>query len=481
MSGVASKAAPLGSINNPVKFKDQDFEKLKAECLASGTLFEDPIFPAEQASMGFKKYGPNSEKVKEIVWKRASELKENPVFIIDGAEREDIRQGGLLDCWLLASVACLTLNQDCLFRVVPPNQSFDKDYAGIFYFKFWQYGQWMEVVVDDMLPTKNGQLTAAKSNASHEFWCPLLEKAYAKINGSYEALDGGHALESLVDFTGGVGETYETAKPPADLFQRVKRTLIEKSLTASSTVSYYNMNRPQRQKFVDDVGETIDEMNIVAGHMYSITGAEEVTCDGKVVQIIRLRNPWGKTEWNGPFSDGSPEWDKVDPDVKAKLNVQNEDGETWMPLEEYKNRFKVLEICNIHLSEVCCGDDFNWSLTEFNGSWQKDISDGGKKGLDRFSTNPQYRIQLKAKDGDATKKRTLVVSLTQKDRRKQKAANPKLWWKLGQTDVGKKGTTEGARWNDEVKFETRIRVNKIRDKGQELPEKKDKTQNESGS
>ncbi|XP_044151506.1 calpain-2 catalytic subunit-like [Bufo gargarizans] len=264
----------------------------------------------------------------------------------------------------------------------------------------------MEVVVDDMLPTKNGQLTAAKSNASHEFWCPLLEKAYAKINGSYEALNGGFAVESLVDFTGGVCEIYETAKPPADLFQIVQRTLIEKSLTASST------------KFVEGKGETIDKMNIVAGHMYSITGAEEVTCDKKVVQIIRLRNPWSKTEWNGPFSDGSQEWRMVDPNVRAKLHVNQEDGEVWMPFDDYLKEFKILEICNIHLSEVCCGDDFNWSLTEFNGSWKKGISDGGRKGLARFSTNPQYRMQLKAKDGDATKKCTLVVSLTQKDRRK---------------------------------------------------------------
>ncbi|XP_040286487.1 calpain-8-like [Bufo bufo] len=414
MSGVASKAARLGSINNPVKFKDQDFEKLKAECLASGTLFKDPEFPAAPASMGFDKYGPESENVKGLVWERASELMKNAVFIIGGAEREDIRQGGLLDCWFLASVACLTMNQDCLFRVVPSNQSFEKDYAGIFHFKFWQYGKWIEVVVDDMMPTKNKKLKAAKSNTTNEFWSALLEKAYAKINGSYEALGGGFALESLVDFTGGVGEVYETAKPPADLFQRVQRTLIEKSLTASST------------KFVDGKGETIDKMNVVAGHMYSITGAEEVTCDKKVVQIIRLRNPWGKTEWNGPFSDKSPEWGKVDPKVRAKLNVQTEDGETWMPFDDYLKEFKILEICNIHLSEACCGDDFKWSLTEFNGSWKKGISDGGRKSLARFSINPQYRIQLKAQDGDANKKRTLVVSLTQKDRRKQKAADVKI-------------------------------------------------------
>ena len=57
------------------------------------------------------------------------------------------------DCWYLASLATVASNKELFDRVVPSDQGFEKNntdkYAGIFHFRLWKYGQWVEVVIDD--------------------------------------------------------------------------------------------------------------------------------------------------------------------------------------------------------------------------------------------------------------------------------------------------------------------------------------------
>lgn len=111
----------------------------------------------------------------------SQEIFGDPQFFTSGVSRSDVAQGRIRNCWFVAAVAALTDAKKLFYHVVPSEQGFDKGlYCGMFRFNFWRFGEWIEVIIDDFLPTYNGKLYYAHSNDPREFWSALLEKAYAK-------------------------------------------------------------------------------------------------------------------------------------------------------------------------------------------------------------------------------------------------------------------------------------------------------------
>lgn len=86
---------------------------------------------------------------------------------------------------------------------------------GFAVFQFFKNGKWQHVIVDTRIPYNTQSKTPLYGHCTdlNEFWVSLMEKAYAKLHGTYEMLNGGQMNEALVDLTGGVSEKFHLRAP----------------------------------------------------------------------------------------------------------------------------------------------------------------------------------------------------------------------------------------------------------------------------
>ncbi|XP_076846280.1 calpain-12 [Brachyhypopomus gauderio] len=446
---MSDSSSDLGSIANPVKFKNQDYAALLDECLKSHRLFLDPIFAADQTSIGMP---ADPDPKMAIKWLRPKEISSNAVFVEGTTGTTDICQGQLGNCWLLAALSCLTMHPTLFERVVPSGQTLDISYAGIFRFKFWQYGEWVEVVVDDRLPVRGGRLLFSYSRTNNEFWSALVEKAYAKLIGSYGSLKGGNISEGMEDFTGGIAYT----RPVSSRTPPVLWRTLTAALSRGSLLSCFI-----QAKTVKEIG-TVTAEGLVKGHAYAITATDKVHRKTEEVLLVRLRNPWGFVEFCGPWSDKCKDWDGIDGAEKTRIHLNiEEDGEFWIGMEDFCKRFDTVELCSVNpdSDDTEEGDagtaTSSWALTSHKGSWVPMCSAGGSRKFQRtFWKNPQFHLVLSQQDvedvevdeddvevaddddeedvpvksstdkqREKMKKCTVLVELLQKDRRQRDRIN----------------------------------------------------------
>nr|XP_040054818.1 calpain-1 catalytic subunit-like [Gasterosteus aculeatus aculeatus] len=393
-----------GTFAKPEPFLNQDYEQLKQYCLIQGVRFIDKMFPPDQRSIGGDVLKPAD--LSRVEWLRPAKLVPKPSFEVDGISRFDFGQGIVGNCWFLASIGSLTFQQQIFQQVVPLEQRFDEKYCGLFHFRFWRFGKWVDVVIDDKLPTINGQLIFVQSSDPTEFWPALLEKAYAKVCGSYSDMNSGTPDEALVDFTGGVHMCIELQDPPGDLWELMCRAGQSKSLMGCGT--------PQG----DTAGNAVLPNGLVQGHAYAVTGVKQMMSNGTPVQLVRLWNPWGATEWNGAWSDESSLWQTVSPQNREMCLSKGDDGEFWMNLKDFCKFYSSLDICSLCPDFLDGNSSCHWKTAFYEGRWVAGTTAGGSmNNFDSFWTNPQYCFkidELLSKCSTEQGEKNMLVSLMQK-------------------------------------------------------------------
>lgn len=396
-----------GSVSQPIQFNKQDYSHLKQYCLSQGLRFVDRTFPPDVYTIGEGVL--RAEDLHQVEWHRPIELCSNPCLVVGGISRFDFGQGLLGNCWFLASIGAITF-QDHIFRqIIPLEQYFDSYYCGIFHFRFWRFGKWIDVVIDDKLPTLNGRLIFVHSKRQNEFWPALLEKAYAKVCGSYADMKAGVPADALVDFTGGVHLSIQLSQPPPDLWELMCRAGTCKSLMSCGTLQGENKVLPT---------------GLVQGHAYTVTGVKQILSQSQTVQLVRLWNPWGKVEWNGDWSDRSPLWGTVSSQDRELCLAVTDNGEFWMSIQDFCRFYADLDICSPGPEFLDGTPSCQWNSQMFEGRWVTGTTAGGcRNNKETFWTNPQYRIKVNNdKDLEDDEKNILVSVMQKPDKRHRRLA-----------------------------------------------------------
>ncbi|XP_043560888.1 calpain-5-like isoform X2 [Chiloscyllium plagiosum] len=395
-------------------YKDQHYSALKKDCLQHQRLFEDPYFPATTESLFYSKSPPGP-----IEWRRPQELCESPRLFVDGISSHDLNQGQLGNCWFVAACSCLALRDNLWQKVIPDWKKQDwspkkpNNYAGIFHFRFWRFGEWIDVVVDDRLPTMDEKLLFCHSSSKEEFWSALLEKAYAKLAGCYEALDGGNTGDAIVDFTGSVAESIEV-KNTKDSIQRHK--LFEKLLKVYNRGGLISCSIHMEPVSILEISKL---QGLKADHSYSVTKVQKVRLGNTAdkLSMIRLRNPWGKGEWLGPWSDNSKEWQKISKKERKIIGTDlKNDGEFWMAFEDWYKYFTNAIVCRI-INTSYLSIRKTWDEVILRGAWSRhegpllNRAGGCTNFRDTFLQNPQYVFDITKKEDE------VLISIQQRDKR----------------------------------------------------------------
>lgn len=240
------------------------------ECIYKNIKFKDDSFPPTKESL-INDWNDQSDDIQEKVepwaeftWIRADEIEElnddeGKLKIFAGdISPQDIQQGMLGDCYFLSVLSVLTENPMRIKKLFGMTERNDQ---GIWTVEFYKNGEHQEIVLDDYIPCSDGAPCFSKANGN-ELWVIILEKAWAKLHGSYERIEAGFAHEVMRDLTG--APSFDVDCDEEGLFDKVLAYDKKGYMMAASAGS------------AEAAADALEELGLVAQHSYGLLAAVEI-------------------------------------------------------------------------------------------------------------------------------------------------------------------------------------------------------------
>lgn len=167
--------------------------------------YKDPYFPANGRSLYFDPTNPPKGALPNdcVLWCSICEGEvidcENPITFCNDRNSALIEQGALGNSYLLNALRLLTCQPESIHRLIVSDR-FAK--SGLYTIKFYKAGSWRYVHIDDRIPCRqSGKVNYCRNINKNETFAMIIEKAYAKLHGSYEALSCGLIEKVLQELT----------------------------------------------------------------------------------------------------------------------------------------------------------------------------------------------------------------------------------------------------------------------------------------
>ncbi|KAG2523975.1 hypothetical protein BBO99_00005071 [Phytophthora kernoviae] len=341
----------------------------------------------------------------------------------------DMRAGRLADAYVFGALSILSTSQLALSQVFPQlsddlvrpdrvelGSAFPKEQQyneeGVYAVRFWRNNRCRVVVVDDYIPCSQygkpvfGSFTG--SNSKFEIWSLLVEKAYAKLHGGYEAIVGGQESYCLQDLYGGVPARYKLQDKCPN--EEAGWQTLTSALQAGSLVGCSN----------EDMAAELPT-GLRKTDAYGIMKLVELDYQGEHTRLVQLRNSWSigthqqPEKWKGSWSNEDPKWHSFSRMQKVECGFQfREDQTYWMDFSAFFCFFTTIiesrNLYNFRSVPDGIGNPVTPSLSVHivTGEWNG-ITSGGR---DAMHLNPQVQLFSPATNGC-----NLIVHLEQPSRR----------------------------------------------------------------